>query len=99
MFEKYSPILNTGAPMNTDDLKKLILIVEDEVVIATDLKYLIEGLGHRVGALATSAEEAIEIIQKEAIDLILMDIVLDGDMDGIDASEIIRDNGASPWFS
>jgi signal transduction histidine kinase len=67
-----------------------IMIVEDEQLVADDLRETLEFLGYEVPALVASGEEAI--IQAELIkpDLILMDIRLEGKMDGIGASMHIQ---------
>ncbi|HVG01355.1 MAG TPA: response regulator, partial [Nitrospira sp.] len=67
-----------------------ILIVEDEPIVAKDIQLSLQRLGYRVPATATSGEEAIckaGVIQP---DLILMDIVLKGNMDGIETTLQIR---------
>lgn len=66
-----------------------ILIVEDEGIVAKDIKKRLENLGYTVPAIVPSGEEAIRAA-KENPDLVLMDIVLKGDIDGIKAAEIIR---------
>lgn len=66
-----------------------ILIVEDEKVLAMGLKKKLEKLGFKVTALASSGFEAIESVKKEQPDLVLMDIVLKGDMDGIETAKFI----------
>ncbi len=66
-----------------------ILIVEDESIVAKDIKKRLENLGYTVSAVVTSGEEAIEKA-REKPDLVLMDIVLRGDTDGIAAAETIR---------
>lgn len=67
---------------------KNILLVEDEMIIHLDIEIQLEDLGYNV--FSTSyAEEAIEIAEKEDIHLIIMDIFLAGDMDGINATKII----------
>jgi signal transduction histidine kinase len=67
-----------------------ILIVEDEQLVADDLRETLESLGYTVPALVASGEEAI--LQAELLkpDLILMDIRLEGKMDGIAASMHIQ---------
>ncbi len=67
-----------------------ILIVEDEQLVADDLRETLESLGYKVPALVASGEEAI--LQAELVkpDLILMDIRLEGKMDGIGASMHIQ---------
>ena len=73
-----------------------ILIVEDEYIIAKDLQMSLENMGYTVCAIASSGEEAIERVEKEKPDLALMDIVLKGTMDGIEAAERIRSNFGTP---
>lgn len=68
-----------------------ILIVEDEPVIGMDLQNILTSLRYDVPAVVTSGEEAIEKAEELKPDLILMDIVLSGDMDGIDATKSIRE--------
>jgi CheY-like chemotaxis protein len=66
-----------------------ILIVEDEAIIALDIQYTLENLGYRVPAVVSSGEESIEKASEIHPDLVLMDIKLSGDMDGISAAEQI----------
>ena len=68
-----------------------ILIVEDEVLIAADLESRLKSSGFKVAGRATSAERALEMIENVRPDLVLMDIVLKGEMDGIKAAEVVRD--------
>ncbi|OPX74133.1 MAG: two-component response regulator [Methanoregulaceae archaeon PtaU1.Bin059] len=67
-----------------------ILVVEDEQIVAEDLKMTLESLGYRVAGIASSGEKAIELAGTEKPDLILMDIMLAGKMDGITAASEIR---------
>ena len=66
-----------------------ILVVEDEKILAIGLKRKLEIMGYTVTGTATSGSEAIEKAGKELPDLVLMDIVLKGDMDGIDTAQQI----------
>ena len=66
-----------------------ILIVEDEKILAMGLKKKLEKLGFSVTDLASSGAEAIESVKKVQPDLVLMDIVLKGAMDGIETAEFI----------
>jgi len=70
--------------------KTEILIVEDERITAEDIRLSLGGLGYAVTGMASSGEEAIRKAEELHPDLVLMDIVLGGDMDGIEAAEIIR---------
>lgn len=67
-----------------------ILIVEDERITAEDIKGALEGAGYKVPDLVSSGEEAVKKAGEIRPDLILMDIHLDGKMDGIEAAEIIK---------
>ncbi len=67
-----------------------VLIVEDESIVALDLKLQLQELGYRVVGVAASGEEALELVGRKAPDLVLMDVRLQGAMDGIAAAEVIR---------
>ncbi len=70
-------------------MKAKILVVEDEKILAIGIKRKLEMSGHTVTGIASSGPEAIELAQKTDPNLILMDIVLKGDMDGIQAAQQI----------
>ncbi|GAB1542754.1 hypothetical protein NUACC21_54280 [Scytonema sp. NUACC21] len=67
-----------------------ILIVEDEQLVADDLRETLEYLGYDVPALVATGEEAILMTESLQPDLVLMDIRLAGEMDGVEASEQIQ---------
>ena len=67
-----------------------ILIVEDESIVAQDILNRLTQLGYTVSAVVSSGEEAVEKAKKMYPDLVLMDIVLKGGTDGIEAAETIR---------
>jgi len=69
--------------------QKSILIVEDEAVSAMDLQESLRSLGYRVSGIAVSGEQAIESVRENPPDLILMDIMLSGKLNGIEAAEQI----------
>jgi len=73
-----------------------ILIVEDELIIAEDIRSELEELGYDVVALATHYEEALELLQFHNPDVVLIDIILAGDKDGIDLAKTIRDTADTP---
>jgi len=70
--------------------KAQILIVEDEAIVAADIKGTLKGLGYDVPAIAFSGEEALRKTEELHPDVVLMDIVLRGQMDGIEAAQEIR---------
>lgn len=67
-----------------------ILVVEDERITGEDIKMGLESAGYTVPAIVSSGEEAIQEVEKFLPDLVLMDIRLRGEMDGIEAAEHIR---------
>jgi PAS domain S-box-containing protein/putative nucleotidyltransferase with HDIG domain len=68
---------------------KRILIVEDETIIAEDIKRTLITYQYNVIKVVSTGEEAVKIAREMRPDLILMDIMLQGDMTGLDAAEII----------
>ncbi|WP_342305166.1 PAS domain S-box protein [Methanolobus sp. ZRKC5] len=70
--------------------KSKILIVEDELITALDMKNRLEDFGYLVPFTVASGEEAIEKVEEICPDLVLMDVMLEGDMDGIQAAEQIH---------
>ena len=73
-----------------------ILVVEDESIIAMAMGIMLGKAGHRVCAKASSCEDAIALARLHRPELILMDIRLEGDLDGIDAARKIREFLPSP---
>jgi two-component system, cell cycle sensor histidine kinase and response regulator CckA len=67
-----------------------IMVVEDESIVAEDMKTMLEGFGYNVPAVAFSGEEAVRKAFDTHPDLVLMDIVLKGQMSGVEAVERIR---------
>ncbi|MCL5035899.1 MAG: PAS domain S-box protein [Chloroflexi bacterium] len=67
-----------------------VLVVEDENIIAKDIADTLIKLEYEVSGIASSAEDALKNIEKNNVDLVLMDIVLKGKTDGIKAADIIR---------
>ncbi len=67
-----------------------ILVVDDEIIIARELEARLRALGYDVCGVAGSGAEAIDLCRATTPDLVLMDIVLKGDMDGIEAATEIR---------
>lgn len=62
-----------------------ILVVEDDALIAEELRYQVTKLGHNVVAVVHSGEDAIELASAHHPDLILMDLRPSGRMDGLEA--------------
>jgi CheY-like chemotaxis protein len=70
--------------------RKKIMVVEDESIIALDIKSVLNGFGFDVCAIASSGEESIKLAKKTNPDLILMDVKLKGEMNGITAAKTIK---------
>ena len=67
-----------------------ILIVEDNLIIAKNIENRLKGSGYVVPGIALSGEKAIQCAAETHPDLVLMDIKLQGEMDGIEAAEKIH---------
>jgi len=78
--------------METPELKKTVLIVEDDGFQALLVNKLVTRLGHQPVGTAATGQEAIEKALELQPDIILMDITLEGEMDGITAVERIKES-------
>ena len=70
--------------------KTRIMIVEDEMIVAGDIKKTLQDKEYVVSTVVSSGEEAIKKAEADNPDLVLMDIVLKGEMDGIETAKQIR---------
>lgn len=73
-------------------MKNNILIVEDEMIIAYDLKDLLEDFNYKVCDIISKGEDVLPAVEKHNPDLILMDISIRGNISGIDAAKILYEN-------
>ncbi|MDP3876761.1 MAG: EAL domain-containing protein [Methylobacter sp.] len=73
-------------------LASKIMIVEDEGIIAMDIRSQLEGFGYEVVATAFSGGQAISLANQHKPELVIMDIVLKGEMDGISAAQAITES-------
>lgn len=71
-------------------MKKKILIVEDEFVVANDLEIMLEAAGYATTGIAVSVKTAMEEIAKNIPDLVLLDIQLQGTLTGIDLARQLK---------
>ena len=75
--------------MSVNDSTATLLIVEDEAIVAMDLREQLLGLGYQVCGIASNADKAIALARQHRPDLVLMDIVIKGDRDGVETAEVI----------
>lgn len=73
-----------------------VLIVEDEGIIAKDIELTLKRIGHVSAGIVSKGEDAITLSEQVKPDLILMDITLKGELDGIEAAKIINDRLGIP---
>jgi len=77
-------------------IKTRVMVVEDESIVAKNIQARLKQLGYIVPATFSSGEEALENIENIKPNLVLMDIVLDGKMDGLETAEIIHNRYKIP---
>lgn len=78
------------------DKKTRLLIVEDERIVAMDLRQRLERFGYEVVDIAASGKKAVELVEEHHPDMVLMDIRIQGDMDGIQTAGMLRDRFDMP---
>ena len=77
-------------------VKETIIIVEDEHIVANDIQRTLENLGYKVPAIVSTGEKALESVRKYQPDLVLMDIVIKGKLDGIETTKKIHEQWDIP---
>lgn len=76
--------------------KVRMLVVEDERIVSMDLQRRLKAMGYEVAGSAVSGEEAIRKAESLHPDMVLMDVMLEGKLDGVQAAEIIRQRSNIP---
>jgi len=85
--------------MNTQASKIKILIVEDEAILASDISNRLKDRNYEIAGIAPTVTRAIQLIEEtDAIDIILIDIMLKGDRDGIELAQIINEKYEIPFI-
>ena len=69
---------------------KNVVIIEDESIVAMEIAGFVKGLGYKVVATFSNAAACLALLKKEVVDLILMDVYIEGDMDGIACAAAIQ---------
>ena len=76
--------------METPDGSLHVLVIEDERVVAKDLQHTLTRLGYRVPLTVATGAAALEAVSKSCPDLVIMDIRIEGEVDGIETAELLR---------
>lgn len=88
--EPFEDPINGRKVRDGEDHKKKILIVEDEGIVALDIKHSLERLGYSICGIASSGDAAIEKAKATRPNLVLVDVKLQGEMDGIETAAAIK---------
>lgn len=75
-----------------------VLVIEDEMIIAEDIRMMLENLGYEVVGVALDYDEAVELLDESTPDIVLSDIALGGAKDGVDLGRLIKDNYDMPFI-
>jgi DNA-binding LytR/AlgR family response regulator len=75
-----------------------VLIVEDELIIAEDLKEILEQAGYEVTGIASSSEETFQVLQAGLPHILLIDVSIKGNIDGIQLANMIRERFNLPFI-
>lgn len=76
--------------------KKRILVVEDEYLVAHDISHMLLDLGYEVAGVVSTAEAAMAAVRKQPPDMVLLDIVLKGAIDGVAVAKLIKEESPIP---
>ncbi len=79
-------------------MKANVLIVEDEGLIAQEIKSSLENLGHRVAGIVMNGDKALDAFSIPNLDLVLLDIHIKGTLSGIDLATILREKYHIPYI-
>lgn len=77
-------------------MKKRIMIVEDELIIAENIKRALQKDNHEICAVVMSGEESLKLTKKLRPDLVLMDIILSGKITGVEAAREMHEKYGTP---
>lgn len=77
-----------------DDVR--VLLVEDEAIPAMEIESTLTELGYSVLSVEKRGEDALDVLEAEVPEVIVMDIHLDGEKDGIEVAEVVREQYSVP---
>jgi DNA-binding NarL/FixJ family response regulator len=96
MFQAEGKEGGDGVPLRIDGRKLRVLVVEDDALIAMDLSVSISQLGGEIVDVSATAHDATRLVAELRPDVVLMDVRLRGEPDGIEAARIIQEGGSTP---
>lgn len=73
-----------------------VLVVEDESIVSKDIQHSLKKLGYNVVGAASNGKKALELVASEKPDIVLMDIMLKGDQNGIETAEVVKNEYKIP---
>lgn len=93
---KMTDMQNAVNPYKSEQAATRVLVLEDEAVVLTQLEMRLSSMGFDVVGTASTAAEAVELAERANPDILLADIVMAGEMDGLDAAAIISSRKGIP---
>ena len=75
-----------------------IYIVEDNALMATTLKHILKNMGHEICGMAKSYDDAVKDLQQITVDLVITDIMIEGEENGIDLARYINTHLQIPFI-
>lgn len=81
---------------NNQEIKRSVLIVEDEELLGMQIEIMLDNLGYNIAGIVDNSTDALKIITNQTVDLILMDIVIKGEYDGIELVGLIHQKKEIP---
>jgi DNA-binding response OmpR family regulator len=95
-----APAAEGSASGTQSENSKRILIVEDDLLVASEMEVALTDAGFQIAGIASTGKEALQVAQEQSPTLVVMDIRLAGDRDGIDtALELFRSHGIRCIFA
>lgn len=73
-----------------------VIVVEDEFIVSKDIQQSLKKIGYNIVGAASTGQKAIELAETENPDIVLMDIMLKGEMNGVEAADIIKKKKGIP---
>jgi AmiR/NasT family two-component response regulator len=95
-MDEHIPEKPLDAESPAERSEKTVLIVEDELIVAEDLRMKLMAMGYRVVGIVTTGEDSILTTQQVKPDVVLMDISLRGAIDGVEAARTIQEKSGTP---